>query len=632
MNRKSHYQQQQKYKSNQKGAPSLSGQRRSPNEFFVTCYGAGSEVGRSCILVEMSGKRILLDCGVNIGTTDPNERLPKFPRDGFDIDLVLISHIHNDHLCSLPLLTKEPKYQKDIGMSYKGPIYMSKASLALAPIMLQDFIQVTDNPPFKSEDISFCIEKIQGIEFGQRILALEDKQNPSYNIYVQAFPAGHLLGAVAFYVTCNGRSFLYTGDFSGAADHHLSGHQIPCLYPDLLITESTYGDLTREPMYKREKSFVQMVHRCVSKGGKVLIPVFAVGRLQEILLMLNDYWERMQCPYPIYFASLMGAKAIEVYKLATLWMNPTVQNGFFDLNKRSMNFSGHVSRYDPARSENQIKGACVMVATSGMLNNGCAKELFVNEKWYDSPKNLIIFPGYCGQGTLGHAVLNRDKGHVVYEPPSKDKDKDKIEFDVKCQVEKISFSAHADQFEIISMCERLKPKKALCIHGDRKSVKALQEKIHHDMNIVSKVAENCELLRFFNSEMIKVRISRDCLDKNQPSMFSGAVILPRTRSEPYKVIPSKSYAHAIGAKARKIIVKRRVQTNASFNEIVRLLIDMELLNEDELAFLTEGATIETPYFSVEFTETCLLISYEPGFNDDDRNLNKVNEFCCLVSI
>ncbi|OHT00653.1 Integrator complex subunit 11 [Tritrichomonas foetus] len=591
--------------------------RRSKNELVVTCFGAGSEVGRSCILVEISGKRILLDCGVNIGTTNPDERLPKLPGGAINVDLVLISHIHSDHLCSLPYLTEK--------RNCTAPIFMSRASLLLAPIMLADFLKVTDHPSFTKDQLEVSIKKVIGIDFHQRIEAVP-------GIFIRAIPAGHLLGATAFYVSCDGRSFLYTGDFSGAADHHLTGHQIPRLFPDLLITESTYGNKTREPMYRRERSFVQMVHRCVLQGGKVLIPVFAVGRLQEILLMLNDYWERMECPYPIFFSSNMGAKATEVYKKCVMWMNSTVQTGFFDLGKKSLNFS-KVTQYDKLKSD--ISHACVMVATSGMLNNGPAFDFFVNKKWYDDRRNLIIFPGYCGEGTLGKAILERpEDNHILFEHPNGNK----YDFYVNCKVERVSFSAHADQFEIITMCERLRPKNALCIHGDLDSVKTLAEKIKSDLNIDSRIASNCVPVEYSKADMVRVQISRDCLGGNSPTnsannvsnnscsaspnSFSGALTNPEIEGGPMRIIPISQAAQEIGISSSRIHLKRRVATKATHENICELVKDMNLVTKDDI--LSPPEPIQTKFFLIEFTEKGLLISYELRYR------SKVNEFCCLV--
>jgi Cft2 family RNA processing exonuclease len=127
----------------------------------VTCYGAAAEVGRSCILVEISGHHILLDCGVNIGTSDPNERLPRLPNPVPPIDLVLISHIHGDHLASLPWLTEV--------RGCKGPVYMTmtRASFVLTRIMLEDFLKVTESPPYTKAHLDACIQGIQSLEFIQ---------------------------------------------------------------------------------------------------------------------------------------------------------------------------------------------------------------------------------------------------------------------------------------------------------------------------------------------------------------------------------------------------------------------------------------------------------------------------------
>ena len=613
MKGKSNHQQQHqqqhpinKRRISQAVAPSLQVNRRNRNELVVTCYGAGSEVGRSCILVEISGKRILLDCGVNIATNNPDERLPKLPSGQIAVDLVLISHIHSDHLCSLPYLTERRECN--------APVYMSKASLLLAPIMLEDFIKVTENPPFNKDQIFTSIRKVKGIEFNQRIECVP-------GIYVLALPAGHLLGATAFYVSCDGRSFLYTGDFSGAADHHLSGHRIPRLYPDLLITESTYGNKTREPMYRRERSFVQMVHRCVLQKGKVLIPVFAVGRLQEILMMLDDYWTRMQCDIPIYFSSGMGARATEVYKKCIMWMNSTVQTSFFDLDKQNLNFS-HVKLYDKVNLDSI---PCVMVATSGMLNNGPAFEFFIKKGWYKDSRNLVIFPGYCGEETLGRKILELpEDGHVVFE-------KYNIDIIVKCKVERVSFSAHADQFEIMTMAERLSPRSCLCIHGDEDSVKTLAESIHNDLGIDSRVAKNCEPKKFEDANMKRIQISRKCLDENSPNFFSGVLKNASnfgtdensSNTSLPKVVPIYQAAREVGLIARRLHVKRRVQTNASFIEVCRLVKDMNLVDDGET--FEEEKPIQTKYFLIEFKKNGLLISYELRFK------SKANKFCCLVA-
>lgn len=561
---------------------------------FVECYGAGSEVGRSSILVEISGKRILLDSGVNIGTNNRRKWLPEIP-DDLQVDLILISHIHGDHLDSLPWLT-EVKH-------CNAPIYMTRASKMLAPIILNDFIKVTENPPYNHNDIESCMCKINTIEFNQRMCV--------NGIQFTAIPAGHILGACAFYISCGGRSVLYTGDFSAAADHHLSGHQIPRLFPDILITESTYGDKNRESMFTREKNFVQMVHKCVSNGGNVLIPVFAVGRLQEICLMLNDYWERIDCKYSIYFASKMGADATTVYSQAITYMNPTFQSGFFDEGKRTLNFS-KIIRYN---DNIPLVSPYVMVATSGMLTEGNSYELFIEKKLYDNPRNLIIFPGYCGESTLGRAILERGPdNHVVFPKKS-------LDFIVKCKIERITFSAHADQYEIVSMCERLKPRNVVTVHGDRDTVKVLSDIIKNELNINSINAINRKVINFQDMEIEKIELDKDCINYKYgtPISFIGGL----QSNNGLKIISLKKAAAAEGSSFKKIHIKRKVKTNASLESIKDLLLSLKLCEKDDK--IDPSTKFKTRSFDIEFIEDGLLLSF-------DLSRKKVIErFCCLLN-
>jgi integrator complex subunit 11 len=569
--------------------------------FSVTCYGAASEVGRSCILVEMSGHRILLDCGANIGTSDPNEFLPRLPNPLPAIDLVLISHIHTDHLACLPWLTEV--------RGCKAPVYMTRASARLAKIMLEDFVKVSENTPYNKIQLDTCVGHIHSVDFNQRFRLIADTATLP-GVSVTAYPAGHLLGAAAFFITSGGRSFLYTGDFSGTADHHLSGHGIPRLFPDVLITESTYGNRTREPMYKRARTFVQQVHRCVLRGGRVLIPVFAVGRLQEILLMLNDYWERMGCDCPILYASPMGHRATEEYKKCVRWMNPTVQTGFYDLGKQTYNFAS-VRQW--VRDE-PVPTPCVMVATPGMLNNGQSHEFLIGQQWYADPKNLVVFPGYCSERTLGRAILDRGPDNkVVWES----KEGKHIDITIRCKIERISFSAHADQFEILTMCERLRPREVVTVHGDRDAVATLAQKISDDLKVKTHVPELEQRIQFESRTMQPVEIDKECV---HGASFEGAV---KVEGSVWRIVPLRRAAAETGWIVSGVRLKRRVQTNATFDEIITVLKALRLITADET--FIEGEPLQTHAFLCEFVENGLLLTYDVGHK------SSVNTLCCLLA-
>jgi integrator complex subunit 11 len=427
------------------------------------------------------------------------------------------------------------------------------------------------------------------------------------------------LGAAAFLVSSGGRSLLYTGDFSGAADHHLSGHAIPRLFPDVVITESTYGNRSREPMYRRERTFVQQVHRCVLKGGRVLIPVFAVGRLQEICMMLNDYWERMDCTEPIYFASGMGAKATDVYKQCIRWMNPTLQTGFYDNGRRTYNFS----KITQFRTQMTVNRPCVMVATSGMLNNGFAHDLFIRHKWYNDPQNLVVFPGYCGERTLGRAVLEsheRGDHNVVWDSS----DGRHIEIVVRCQVARVSFSAHADQFEILKMCQRLSPGFVITVHGDPDAVKTLAAKVHDELGIDAIAAPPINLsgqalIVLPSKEMQVVEIERECV---HGSNFEGTRSVD-LESRRIKISSLQRAAALSGSNVASVLLKRRVSTTTTFEEVVAIFKRLRFIDWSEE--LEAGQAIQTKHFTCEFTDSGLLLTYELGAKAP------VNTFTCLLA-
>lgn len=585
----------------------------------VICFGAGSEVGRSSILVEIGGKNVLLDCGVNFTAQDKKDRLPaygdKFPK----VDLVLVSHIHTDHLAAVPYLTEVLKCE--------APVYMTRASRMMMPIMLDDFLKVTEDPPYKEEHLKNSEQKIKVVEFYNRFEAAP-------GIYVTAFPAGHILGAACFYVQHRGLSFIYTGDFSAIADHHLSGHAVPRLFPDLLITESTYGGTVRESIATRERSFVQMVHQVVAQGGKVLIPVFAVGRLQEICLMLEDYWNRMGYSEPIYYTTNLGEHCMKVYKQCVNWMNPTVQTNLYDNGSTAFKFT-YSRNFIPSKHKLDESRGLVMLATSGMLNPGTpAFNFFYKEKWYGDPKNMIIFPGYCGPNTFGLAVLKRDltTNRVTFQSRKPQMNVDII---IKCKVEKISFSAHADQFEILSLCERVRPSKVCAIHGDKSSVDALAERISKTTGIQAEAPVNNKKIFTMQKTPVPININKECVSYalGQPQKCEGVIL---NTEEGCRMIPLKEFKHNYGLNIYKLNLKRRIRTAASrekIEEVVRKLGIDYVFDEDEngkekMIFMSmssgENSESHPLEISLIFFEEYIEIAFPLG----QKNL--ANKISCLI--
>lgn len=300
--------------------------------------GAGQDVGRSCIIVELGGKVIMLDCGIHMVSEQKfpdfnflygenyfkKKKLSKKKDVDFAdiIDLVIVTHFHLDHCGALPYFTEN--------IGYSGPVVATPPTKAILPLMLEDFRKVSvaqkgGVDAFSSEMIKRCIDRIQTIQ-------LHETMTFSDNIKVTAYYAGHVLGAAMFAIECNGEKVVYTGDFNMTADRHLGSAWIEKIRPDLVITETTYATTIRDSKRSREREFLKQVHETLDGGGKILIPVFALGRAQELCILLETYWNRTNLQYPIFFSGGLTEKANFYYKLFINWTNEKIKKTFIKKN------------------------------------------------------------------------------------------------------------------------------------------------------------------------------------------------------------------------------------------------------------------------------------------------------------
>merc|ERR1719319_447833 len=237
------------------------------------------------------------------------KRFPDFSKVGpqggpQNLDVVIVTHFHLDHCGALPHYTEI--------WGYSGPLYMTFPTKSICPILLRDYRKIAVERQgvqkfYTNQDIDNCMTKTTGVRLKEWVTI-----GPDFRL--KAYYAGHVLGAAMFYVESGGCSVLYTGDYNMTADRHLGAANCERLRPDLMITESTYATMVRESRRVRERNFLKKVHQCLEKGGKILIPVFALGRAQELLLLVTEYWERMDLKIPIFFSAGLAQKSNEYYK------------------------------------------------------------------------------------------------------------------------------------------------------------------------------------------------------------------------------------------------------------------------------------------------------------------------------
>ncbi|KAG6571196.1 Cleavage and polyadenylation specificity factor subunit 3-II, partial [Cucurbita argyrosperma subsp. sororia] len=449
--------------------------------------GAGQEVGKSCVVVTINGKRIMFDCGMHMGYLD-HRRYPDFSRISASRDYntvlscVIITHFHLDHIGALPYFTEV--------CGYNGPIYMTYPTLALAPLMLEDYRKVMvdrrgEAEQFSNDHIMECMKKVIPVDLKQTIQVDEDLQ-------IRAYYAGHVLGAAMFYAKVGDAAMVYTGDYNMTPDRHLGAAQIDRMQLDLLITESTYATTIRDSKYGREREFLKAVHNCVASGGKVLIPTFALGRAQELCILLDDYWERMNLRIPIYFSAGLTVQANMYYKMLISWTSQKVKETYTTRN--AFDFK-NVQKFD--RSMIDAPGPCVLFATPGMISGGFSLEVF--KRWAPSKLNLITLPGYCVAGTIGHKLMSG-------KPTKIDLDKD-TQIDVQCQIHQLAFSPHTDSKGIMDLVKFLSPKHVILVHGEKPKMVTLKERIHSELGIPCHDPANNETVSISSTLSIKAESS-----------------------------------------------------------------------------------------------------------------------------
>ncbi|KAM0688555.1 Integrator complex subunit 11 [Conglomerata obtusa] len=492
----------------------------------VVCLGAGQDVGRSCIIVTIQGYTIMLDCGMHMGYTD-NRKFPDFSyltgnKGNINkyVDCVIISHFHLDHCGALPFFTET--------IGYDGPIYMTHPTKAICPILLEDYrkisLRIGDKNRFTAYDIKKCMEKVICVNIGETY-----EHEPNFTL--KAYPAGHVLGAAMFYIKINDESFVYTGDYNMTADKHLGSAWIDCLRPDLLITESTYGNVIRDCRKAKERDFLNSVFECVKGGGKVLIPIFALGRAQEMCLLIDSYWERMNLKVPVYLSMGMTEKANQIYRLFINYTNETIRKKILERNLFDFK---NIQPLD--KSVIDQDGPMVIFSSPGMLHSGQSLSLFL--KICHDENNMIIIPGYCVRGTVGHDVLNGAKTVIVYNKS----------YDVNLKVKNLAFSAHADAKGILELIRQCQPRNVMLVHGDKLKMKVLKKNIEKDFNITTFAPENGRIVDIPKKNEFEMKIQKELLetiiDENENekkiSLKFTAILDDEIRNT-YKIIDVKNF-------------------------------------------------------------------------------------------
>uniref|UniRef100_A0A8C7IW79 Cleavage and polyadenylation specificity factor subunit 3 n=1 Tax=Oncorhynchus kisutch TaxID=8019 RepID=A0A8C7IW79_ONCKI len=419
------------------------------DQLLIRPLGAGQEVGRSCIILEFKGRKIMLDCGIHPGL-EGMDALPYIDLiDPAEIDLLLISHFHLDHCGALPWFLQKT--------SFKGRTFMTHATKAIYRWLLSDYVKVSnisaDDMLYTETDLEESMDKIETINFH------EVKEVAGIKFW--CYHAGHVLGAAMFMIEIAGVKILYTGDFSRQEDRHLMAAEIPSVKPDILITESTYGTHIHEKREEREARFCNTIHDIVNREGRCLIPVFALGRAQELLLILDEYWQNHPELHdiPIYYASSLAKKCMAVYQTYVNAMNDKIRKA---INVNNPFVFKHISNLKSMDHFDDI-GPSVVMASPGMMQSGLSRELF--ESWCTDKRNGVIIAGYSVEGTLAKHIMSEPEEITTMSGQK---------LQLKMSVDYISFSAHTDYQQTSEFIRALKPPHVILVHGEQNEMARLK--------------------------------------------------------------------------------------------------------------------------------------------------------------
>ncbi len=455
----------------------------------MTVLGGAQEVGRSAFLIKTRESSVLLDCGINPGSQRPFEAFPRFDSPEFQIDqldAVVITHAHLDHCGLAPFLYK---------YGYDGPVYCSAPTSNLMTMLQLDYLDVANKqgvtPHYDQKDVRECVLHTLSLRFGVVTDIAPDIRLTLHN-------SGHILGAAMAHLHIGEglHNIVYTSDYKFARTMLLEAAATEFPRIETVITESTYGghDDFMPSRVEAEESLTRVINKTLERKGKVLIPVPAVGRAQEIMLIIDGYMKRGLMKEAPVFIEGMISEATAIHTAYPEYLGREVRHSILheEVNPFQSDYFTIVEH--PSVRQSIIEGEpCIVLATSGMLEGGPVIEYFKN--WADNEKNTIIFVSYQIEGTLGKRV---QKG--VNEVTMMDNEGKMAVVQVKMQVESIEgFSGHSDRRQLINYLTHLtpKPERIFVCHGEKQKIMNMAGFLDHKagMNtVVPAILETFRLL------------------------------------------------------------------------------------------------------------------------------------------
>lgn len=451
----------------------------------ITYLGSGREVGRSCIFLQTTESRILLDCGINVSSE--KNAFPYFEAPEFDlnqIDAVIVTHAHFDHTGMLPYLFK---------MGYKGPVYMTAPTRDVAALILLDYVKMMKN---EGKEPLYTSDEIKEMVLHTICLDWEEVTDITPDVRLTFYNAGHILGsAMAHLHIGNGlHNLMYTGDMKFNRTRLLDGCVTRFPRLETVLLESTYGgkECFLAPMRDSDEHLKTIIKTTFERGGKVLIPALASGRAQEIMILIETLVRTGQLEkVPVYIDGMLWDIAA-IHTAYPEYLNLAIRKQIFHKDNNPF-LSEIFHRVGSAKERQKViedTGSCIIIATSGMLEGGPIIEYI--RQLGDNPHNSMVFTCYQAEGTLGQRIKSGLR-EITFPVGTKTET-----VELKLEVHRaLEISAHADRRELITFIGRCipRPKKVIINHGESSRCIDLASGIHKLFKIETDAPRNLDAMR-----------------------------------------------------------------------------------------------------------------------------------------
>ena len=440
----------------------------------LTFHGAARQVTGSCYLLETARSRVLLECGLFQGPPEvdaQNER--PFPFRVQDIDAVVLSHAHLDHSGLLPKLVRD---------GFRGQVYATPQTVDLLDIMLKDAAHIQEKdaewenrkreragdalaaPLYTMADAEAALSQVKPLAYGQCATITD-------GVVLCFYDAGHILGSAIVELTVaedgKKRKIVFSGDLGNRATPLLRDPEI-LRQADVLLLESTYGDRDHRPLPETLEEFREILAHAAHDGGNVLIPSFAVGRTQDLLYHLGEFYQAGQLPQTqVYLDSPMAIAATEVHQRHTQVFNHSARSAMQQNGHTAIEFLPRLRflrTVDESMALNRITGGAIIIAGSGMCTGGRIRHHLKWNLW--RPAAHVVIVGFQAQGTPGRALVDgARKLRLLGE-----------DIAVKAHVHTLGgFSAHAGQSDLVKWAGHFQPHPQLyLVHGEPDKMQTLQ--------------------------------------------------------------------------------------------------------------------------------------------------------------